>query len=204
MLKSKKSFILASSSPRRQDFIRDLGLDFEILLPSIPTNEALDSSLSPIENAQNIAKEKAYAVYEEHKAKCANKCIIAGDTMVVLDNDEILNKPIDRDEAYIMLSKLNNARHRVISAVCLLEIMEDLSSIEYTFYDISNVYFANWSKEILVDYANSGEGLDKAGAYGIQGKGSYLVEKIDGSWATVVGFPMHRFVQMLEEKGLLI
>ncbi len=203
MLQATKPFILASNSPRRQAFFKELGLDFSILLPTIPTDEALDSTKSPIENVQAIAKEKAYALIEEHKSACIGKIVVSADTIVVLDNDEILNKPENTLEAFNMLKKLNNARHRVITAICMLEIEEE-SLVENILYDISNVYFAHWKDEILLQYAESGEGLDKAGAYGIQGKGAFLVEKIEGSWATVVGFPMHAFIQKLDENHLLL
>ncbi len=194
--------ILASGSPRRQEFLRELGIDYNILLPS-QFEEKIDTNKSPLENVKALAIGKAHAVLKEFPKKCKDNLIITADTIVVIENKnnkfEILGKPKKKEEALEMLLKLSGKKHTVITACCLILPNRE----EIYFSDSTDVYFHNWNKEILKNYAHSGEGLDKAGAYGIQAKGVFLVERIEGAWSTVVGFPVHLFVQNLHKYKLV-
>ncbi len=186
--------VLASNSPRRQQFLQDLGLPFSVLLPS-GFKEDLDYNLTPEENAKALAKGKAYATLNEHN--CLDSLVIASDTIVVLNNNlpssEIFGKPKNTQEAFSMLKRLVANKHTVITAVSM--ILPDKTEI--LFADSSDVYFHDWSDSILMSYAETGEGLDKAGAYAIQGIGTFLVDRVEGAYSTIVGFPVHKFVQKL-------
>ncbi len=186
--------VLASNSPRRQQFLQDLGLPFSVLLPS-GFKEVLDSELSPEENAKALARGKAYATIKEHN--CSNSLVIASDTIVVLNNNlpdaEIFGKPENVQEAFSTLKRMVGRKHTVISAVAM--ILPDKTEI--VFADSSDVYFHNWSDSVLMSYAETGEGLDKAGAYAIQGIGTFLVDRVEGAYSTIVGFPVHKFIQKL-------
>ncbi len=113
---------------------------------------------------------------------------------------EILGKPKTEEEAFEMLKKLSGNKHRVITAVSI--ILPDKKEI--LFYDQTEVYFQNFTDSVLRRYAQSGEGLDKAGAYAIQGHGGFLVQRIEGALSTVVGLPVHLLLQQLLEKNVLV
>ncbi len=200
MFKTTIPLVLASNSPRRQHFLKDLGLPFSVLLPSSFVEE-IDCNLLPFENAMTIAKGKALAVQQEHNIH--DSLIIASDTIVVLNNESahsrILGKPKNVEEAYSMIKLLNGNKHTVITAVCFISPNNEIE----LFYDKSDVYFANWEDDILLEYAKSGEGLDKAGAYALQGKGTFLVEKIIGSYSTVIGLPVHLCIEKLKGIGFI-
>ncbi len=207
VFKEKIPFLLASNSPRRQQFFQELGLAFSVLLPT-SFKEEIDLELSPTENALLLAKGKAKTVLEEHNLleKNEKSLLISADTIVVLDDEtehaKILGKPKDHDEAFRMVKELNGRKHTVITSVCIFLINENKAE-EFLFYDKTDVYFASWDDATLKAYANSSEGLDKAGAYAIQGFGTFLVEKIEGSYSTVVGFPVHLFVDFLLKQDLI-
>ncbi len=203
IFKANTNIILASNSPRRQQFLKDIDLSFQILLPSSYIEE-IDANIKPYENAMLIAKGKALAVKSEYNI--SDSLIISSDTIVVLNNEaenaKILGKPKDIEEAFAMLKLLNNNKHTVITAVCFILPNTKNNKVEL-FYDKTDVYFANWSDETLKKYALTEEGLDKAGAYAVQGIGTFLVEKLDGAYSTVVGFPVHLCIEKLKEFGMI-
>ena len=183
----KREIILASASPRRKELLEKLDLEFSVCPADI------DESLLPDEDAGmyplRTAVQKAVAV-----AKTAeNAIIIAADTVVVLD-DRILGKPKDEKEAKEMLQRLSGREHIVITGIGVVDTVSGrtLSATEQTI-----VYFHTLEEEEIDAYIASGECMDKAGSYGIQGKGSLLVRKIDGDYFNVMGLPLSKLYRLL-------
>ncbi len=149
--------------------------------------------------AQRAASVKAHFVAQHHK----NAAVIAADTVVALYDThtcgEIFGKPRDDEHAFSMLKSLSGKGHKVITAVSLMLPWGE----EELFYDSTEVFFHDWSDDILQRYASCGEPLDKAGAYAIQGQGAFLVERINGSWSTVVGLPVTLLVQKLLHHNII-
>ena len=198
--------MLASSSPRRQDFLRDLGLDFRVLpalteearpLPGeAPDAYALRAARSKAENVRT----RIAAGAEGFPGRAAAPLVLAADTIVVLDGD-ILGKPASGADALAMLERLAGRVHTVITACCLWPA-EDRAPCAW-FADAAHVRFAPWPRGLLKAYTATGDPLDKAGAYGIQGRGAFLADRIEGSWSTVVGLPVSRVVRALLDCGAL-
>ena len=136
-----------------------------------------------------MAREKAVAVGEKH----GNNWIIAGDTAVCLEG-RILGKPVDQKDAVSMLMSLSGREHTVRTGICLMHAGKNL--INYCSVE-TKVLFANFDMSIARAYVSSGEWTDKAGAYGIQGKGAFLVRAVRGSYTNVVGLPLHELLEML-------
>jgi septum formation protein len=186
-----KEIILASASPRRQDLLDALGIKYK----SVPAE--LDEHFFPGElprkAAERVAREKAEAVARNFE----HGLILAADTIVVCDG-KVLGKPQDEDDAFLMLSHLSGKSHEVITAVCIKDIDQAESEVES---EVTRVYFRSLSPMEIRTYISSGEAMDKAGAYGIQGLGSVFVERIDGCYFNVVGLPISRVYGMLARRG---
>ena len=185
------SIVLASASPRRQDLLRNAGIAFIVRpadIPEIPRNGEPPRSF-----AERMAREKARAVRGNAQAGF----ILAADTVVAV-GPQILGKPEDADDAKRMLRLLSDRPHEVITAVCLLcADVEDVRS------ESTAVHFAAMSDEDINDYVSSGEPMDKAGAYAIQGRASRWVSKIHGDFYNVVGLPIDLVWRMLREHAVL-
>lgn len=178
---SNKKIILASKSPRRKELLEGLGIEFE-LRPK-DTDESFSDSLDPGEVAGFLSEKKAKAFSSELKS---GELIIASDTIVVLDG-EILGKPSDHSEAIQMLQKLSGKMHQVYTAFTLMD-----ENKMQTFTDMTKVFFKDLSNEEIEHYVRLYQPFDKAGAYGIQEWiGFIAVEKIEGSYFTVMGLPVH-------------
>lgn len=184
--------ILASGSPRRRQFLEELGLAFELVRPQgVEPRPAAGEA--PDDYARRAAAAKAQAV--PHRP---GSLLLAADTIVALDGD-ILGKPRDTDDALRMLRRLAGRTHTVTSAVCC--VLPDGEEIR--FHDATAVTFHPWSEDVLAAYARTGEPLDKAGAYAIQGLGAFLTARIKGSWSTVVGLPVTPLAALLLERGVI-
>jgi septum formation protein len=181
-------WILASASPRRQQLLKLLLSQFDVVPSDV--EETPRPAESPLSVVQRLAKEKATAVQRLHPTAA----IISADTVVVC-NQEILGKPSSPEEARHMLQKLSGRTHQVLTGVCLLHgetCRVQVSSTGVQFYPLS---------EAEIDtYVKSGEPLDKAGAYGIQGLGARFIEKIDGCYFNVVGLPVSLVYRMLKQE----
>ncbi|XP_068126048.1 probable bifunctional dTTP/UTP pyrophosphatase/methyltransferase protein [Hyperolius riggenbachi] len=199
-----KRVVLASASPRRQDILSNVGLRFEV----VPSwfKETLDKSLfsAPHEYAVETAKQKALEVAKRMHMKHLKTpdIVIGADTIVTLE-DAILEKPLDKQDAYNMLSRLSGKEHSVFTGVAIVHCrsQEDnqLETDIIDFYEETKVRFADLSEDLLWEYIDSGEPLDKAGGYGIQSLGGMLVESVHGDFLNVVGFPLNRFCKKLAE-----
>ncbi|NPA32008.1 MAG: septum formation protein Maf [Aquificae bacterium] len=182
--------ILASSSPRRVQILRNLGLKFETIPAKIEERKVEGK---PVLTARKLAREKALSVWRENK----DALVIGADTLVFLGN-EIIGKPKDAEEAIEILRKLSGRWHSVVTGVALVS-----PNARLVFHDIARVKFRNLSDEEIWAYVESGEPLDKAGAYGVQGFGSTLVERIHGNFYTVMGLPVVKLYENLKRLGVL-
>ncbi len=180
---------LASASPRRRDFLRLLGLEFEILSPADAEPQPLPDE-NPADYALRAAKAKALAGARTRP----DAYVLGADTVVALDG-EILGKPRDRRHALDMLLRLAGKSHVVISACCCC--LPDGTTRHAT--GEARVHFFPWPREALAAYAATDEVLDKAGAYAVQGGGAFLAQEIQGSVSAVVGLPVAQLVLLLSE-----
>lgn len=186
------SIILASNSPRRRELLAQIGIrDFQILSPDV--DEAVEPGLSPARMVEALSLRKARAAAGRAGAE---DLIIAADTVVALDG-RVLGKPRDQEEAFAMLSALSGREHRVYTGVTVLGGGQAATEHEET-----AVAFRALSPEEIRDYIATGEPMDKAGAYGIQGVGALLVQGIRGDYCNVVGLPLFRLGRMLSGFGV--
>jgi septum formation protein len=190
MLKDKLSnykIILASGSPRRQQFFKDLDLDFEIRLKDI--EEIYPESLQGVEITNYLAQLKASAFKDELKA---NEILVTSDTIVWLNN-KALGKPKDYDDAFTILRSLSNETHEVITSVCFTTIDKT-----ETIFEVTKVTINTLSDEEIRYYLDNYKPFDKAGAYGIQEWiGLVGISRVDGSYTNVVGLPTEKVYQYL-------
>lgn len=191
-MKQMHEILLASGSPRRRELFTEAGLNFEVV--SVDVDETPNEK-EPEKVAQELSRRKAVAADRELAAD-RNKVIVAADT-VVIHNGKVLGKPKDEADAVRMLTELSGAVHDVITGVTILTPGRE----EVTFSQRTRVRFRPLSEEEIQDYVATGEPMDKAGAYGIQGLGGRLVEGIDGDFYNVVGFPMDRFLAIMKAIG---
>lgn len=182
----KLNIILASASPRRKEILGLLFKNFEII-PSKET-EILQPNIPVDDQAETLAKLKAVSVAKNYQ----DSLVIGCDTIVVVDN-KILGKPKNEKDAKKMLTTLSDRSHNVITGCCMCYKGKMMSFSEKT-----EVVFRKLSEEEIDKYITTGEPMDKAGAYGIQGAGALLVKKINGDFFNVVGFPLSSFNQALK------
>lgn len=189
------ALILASKSPRRRELLAQMGLtDFEIH-PAVG-EELAEPGLTPPELVQALALHKAREVAE--KFAHPGDLVIGADTIVVL-NDQVLGKPHDEAHALEMLTALSGREHHVYTGVAVLQDGRELPQVEDT-----AVWFRDASQAELNRYIATGEPMDKAGAYGIQGRGGLLVSRIEGDYTNVVGLPIVRLASMLAQFGVTV
>jgi septum formation protein len=187
--------ILASASPRRSELLKQVGIPFRVQPVSVDENLGkLDGE--PAEKAQQLAYMKALQVSKEVGAGI----VLGADTIVVLE-DEIFGKPIDKADAFSMLSKLSGREHFVITGISLIDMESGRSALGY---ELTKVRFAKLSERDIDAYIRTGEPFGKAGAYAVQGVGALLVEGMEGCYSNVVGLPIMRLRRMLEEFGIRI
>jgi septum formation protein len=180
--------ILASKSPRRKEILERMGYSFSIIVAD--TDESITEKMSVEEQVRTLALRKAQAL----KALCGDDCVIIGsDTMLEFEG-QALGKPKDEDDAKQMLSSLSGKSHFVHTSVALLYRGKALVSSDKT-----TVNMRPYTKEDIDYYVGTGDPMDKAGSYGIQSKGGFLVSSIEGEMDTVVGFPSRLFSDMLAE-----
>lgn len=178
--------VLASESPRRASLLREIGLRFRTAAPRVP--ESALAGETPESHVARLAAEKARSVAARIGPATDATIVLAADTEVVL-GEAVLGKPASTEEAVAMLLRLAGREHRVITAVHLIRAaLGREASVTVS----TTVRFARFGEAEARRYAATGEPADKAGAYGIQGRGALLVEAIEGSWSNVVGLPLER------------
>ncbi|MGD1023155.1 MAG: Maf family protein [Candidatus Sulfotelmatobacter sp.] len=197
--------ILASASPRRQELLRNAGIPFTVQPADI--DESPRAGEAAQECAERLAREKALAVFRIHP----QSYVLGADTIVVVD-DIILGKPHDADDAARMLRLLSGRTHAVITGVCLVgpgaigavvSRQLPVGSRTETASETTLVTFCELSESEIRDYVATGEPMDKAGAYGIQGIASRWIPRIEGDYSNVVGLPVARVYAMLRERGVV-
>jgi septum formation protein len=176
---------LASSSPRRRQLLEMLGIPLKVVSPDIP--EIRRSLETPVDYVERLAREKALSV--------AGELVLGADTTVVI-RDAVLEKPVDQADALRMLRQLQGRTHQVVTSVALVS---DHTVHQAT--DVTNVTFRRVDDEFLKAYVATGEPMDKAGAYGIQGYGAALVERIEGDFFSVMGLPLRLVLNLMQEAG---
>lgn len=185
----RQNLILASSSPRRKELLENLHLSF--ITVSSDVDESYDLEWKPDQIVMELSHRKAMAVFEKNP----NTYVIGSDTVVVVDQT-ILGKPKDREEAFSMLKKLSGKTHSVYTGVSIISPTD-----ERNFFEKTDVVFWELTDEEIIQYMDTGEPFDKAGAYGIQGFGSILVKRIIGDYFAVVGLPVSRTLRELKKAG---
>ena len=185
--------ILASNSQRRQEILKDVGFNFRVITSNI--EETSDKKIIT-ERILDIAEKKLEQIAKNNK----NKFILAADTVVEL-NGKIFGKPKNREEAFSFLKTLSGQIHRVITAYVFKNISKNILIKEIV---VSEVKFFDLDDETINWYLDTGEPFDKAGAYGIQGYGRILVEKINGDFYSIMGFPISNFLENLRKIGYKI
>jgi septum formation protein len=179
--------ILASASPRRAELLRNAAIPF-IIDPAHVPEQPLPGE-TPLIYALRLARDKALAVFARH----LDDAVLGADTVVVID-EHLLEKPSNTEDAIRMLRLLSGRSHQVITGVCLA-----MRGFERSEADVTRVTFAQLSDRDIAEYVRSGEPMDKAGAYGIQGLASRWVTRIEGCYFNVVGLPVARVYRMLRE-----
>lgn len=195
-----RPLVLASGSPRRRAFLESVGLRFDIIPASCPEPRPCPGE-DPRAYAARCAEAKARSVLSSLAGRRDRPAVLSADTIVILRDAagaSILGKPRDRDDAVAMLSRLSGRTHEVVTSCCLA-----MDNHVECFDDMTEVSFAPWPRAVLEAYADSGDPLDKAGAYGVQDGGAFLVSGLHGSWSTVVGLPLNLVLERLLASGVL-
>ena len=181
--------ILASKSPRRKEILETMGVSFEIDVADV--DESVDSSLSPVEAVCEISKRKADAVVKRHEDE--DCIVISADTVVVIDG-RIIGKPKDKEDAFNIIKSLSARTHEVYTGFTVCG-----KGLEKTDFEVTKVHFKELCDDDIRRYVETGEPMDKAGAYGIQQKGNLFVEYIHGDYYNVVGFPISKICVTIRE-----
>lgn len=195
----QKKLILASSSPRRQELIASLRLPFEIKVSDV--NEDTVPGLSPAEVVEQLSSRKAAAVCEMYKEQQQNDGIVIGSDTIVVLNGEILGKPKDKEDAFRMLNGLQGREHHVYSGVACIDLSTGKQIVSH---QVTLVYMKPLTKTQIERYIDTGEPMDKAGSYGIQGLGATIVERIEGDYFNVVGLPVSLLSDLLQQFGIAV
>ena len=186
-----ESIVLASASPQRRDLLKQIGVEFTVVPSGIDESQVEGSDY--LDLVQRLAQAKANQVAEN-----MNNClIIAADTIVVYKG-EVLGKPNSKREAEKMLKKLSGTKHQVITGIAIKNLNK---STEVVDYEITDVLMRELSQQEITDYVATGEAMDKAGAYAIQGRGAILVNSIRGLFSNVVGLPLTKVVTHCKKLG---
>ncbi|WP_202080230.1 Maf family protein [Caldalkalibacillus salinus] len=190
--RAHRPIILASASPRRRDLLHMLGLTFTVHPSEV--EEVIQSDRSPDKVVQALAKQKAQSVASQYETG-----IVLGADTVVVDDQSILGKPKNEEEAIQMLSRLQGKVHTVYSGLTLIDLDHHLQKIGYR---ATHVTMKTMSKDQMIKYVATQEPMDKAGGYAIQGLGATFVERIEGDYFTVVGQPLSLTADYLSQAGV--
>jgi septum formation protein len=193
----RPTLILASSSPRRQELIKILGLPLQVVPSEV--NEDVPEEWSPQQIVEGLSRRKAGSVLASFAQQSDMHCIVVGsDTIVVLDG-KVMGKPKNEEQARTMLHRLAGRTHEVYTGVSCMRAPDGMS---VTSHRVTRVHMRNLSEEQIARYVATGEPMDKAGAYGIQELGALLIESIEGDYFNVVGLPVSLLAVQLEQFGI--
>jgi septum formation protein len=183
--------ILASASPRRLEMLNQCDLSFDVIPAHI--DESIMSNEPLMTYVKRMALEKNQVIFNQYP----ESCVISADTIVVLDN-ELYGKPLDESDAFRMLKQLSGRTHQVMTAM----VIKSASFIEEVL-SITNVSMTSLTDDDILSYINTQEPMDKAGAYAIQGKAGWMIEKIEGDFYTVVGLPLNQCMSILRKNHVV-
>lgn len=193
-------FVLASGSPRRKELLEQLGLEFEI---SSAHGEECITKTKPSDIVEELSQQKANEVADRFRERYKNDtCVIIGADTIVAFSDEIMGKPRDKEDAVRMLIQLADNTHQVYTGVTLV-ILKDGDRKAVTFHEKTDVHMYPMTEAQIQSYVATGEPMDKAGAYAIQGKCAAYIKGINGEYNNVVGLPVARLMQELLALGLI-
>ena len=192
MMNLRKTLILASGSPRRKELLSLMGIPYEVDVSD--ADETVEGTPAPEALVLELSRRKALSVAERH----ADALVLAADTIVYMDGIGVLGKPKTHERAAQMLSELSGRWHEVYTGLTLLDTGTGTLTQRA---ERTRVHFAAMTQREIEDYAATGEPLDKAGAYAIQGMGGMFVDKIDGSHSNVIGLPMSALRELLAQTG---
>jgi septum formation protein len=181
--------VLASASPRRAELLRQVGLEFEVMVSEV--EETLTPGLEPAAQVELFALRKANAV-----AATLDRGIVIGADTVVVQGGRVLGKPVDAQEAVEMLQLLQGKGHEVYTGVALVDARSSVKLVEHV---MTRVFFNAMSEETIRRYVATGEPLDKAGAYAVQGRAALFINRLEGCYYNVVGLPLARLATMLKK-----
>lgn len=198
-MNNKIPIILASASPRRKELLEQAGFLFSIM-PSNAEEKMIEEEPNLI--AENLAFQKANDIYQQLKKENKNDFIVIGADTIVHYNGDILGKPEDEQEAFDMLSMLSDRTHQVYTGVCIIYRGKGSKQVEI-FSERTDVTFYPLAAFEIKDYIGTGDPLDKAGAYGIQGPFAIHVREINGDYNNVVGLPIAKLYQTMKSMGLV-
>lgn len=190
------TLVLASQSPRRRELLSKAGFEFEVA--SVEISEIPKENLSLHEQIEGIARDKAEALVESPKLpKSEHILVLSADTVVVIDG-QILGKPRDLSESESHIRRLSGRTHQVITGVCLWDLSTDKKVVTH---ETADVTFRKLSDEEIRSYVDSRDGMDKAGAYGIQSVGKTFISDLKGSLDNVMGLPVALVERLVKENG---
>ncbi len=190
--------LLASTSPRRRELLGLLGVPFEVAASRFDEDSIVPTDFAPANYVMHLARGKA----SEVAVRTAGEALVLGaDTTVVL-HGAYLNKPADSEDAKRMLRALSGQTHQVYTGLCLIPIQSGIPGEPHRDFAVTDVTFDLLTEEVITAYVATGEPLDKAGAYGIQGKALSFIPHIHGDYFNVVGLPVFLLCQMLPEFGV--
>ena len=190
-----EEIILASGSPRRKELLQRIGIPFRVVKSEC---EEITTKKEPCDVVMELSQQKAFDVYSKlSEAERRGRLVLGADTIVAI-HGRILGKPYDYDDAYNTLNSLSDQTHQVYTGVCLIYVNGRAKSSS-SFYEKTDVTFYPVSHDEIIQYLATNEPFDKAGSYGIQGKGGLFVKGIDGDYNNVVGLPLARVYHELEE-----
>lgn len=189
--------VLASASPRRRELLRQIGLEFEV----IPSNiEEKSKSLIPSQMVMELSEGKAMDIYEKLPEETKASVWVVGADTIVAFGDQIMGKPENRRHAVEMLSRLQGSTHQVYTGVTLVgQSGKEDKPFKVSFYEKTDVTMYPMSREEIAAYVDTGEPMDKAGAYGIQGRCAAFIKEIRGDYNNVVGLPVGRLYQEMKK-----
>ena len=224
MFTALKPLVLASASPRRQDFLNSLGLEYTVI-PALAPEPEIEEGEKPCAFTMRAASQKAWEVFKlcqtsmpkkalpkeglpkeglpEKPSLSAAPCTVIGADTVVALGDEVMGKPQTEEEALDMLLRLAGQPQTVYTGCSIIIPQQQKKPKEVCFFASSQVRMHNFAKHILEAYVQTGEPMDKAGAYAIQGIGAFLVAEVKGSWTNIVGLPLDELVQVLLENKII-
>ena len=190
-----KKIILASASPRRKELLAQIGLEFIVMPSDVEENP---KSILPQDVVIELSKEKARDIWIKiAEGGGEDALVISADTVVAIEG-EILGKPKDEEDAVRMLSLLSGKEHQVYTGVTMIWISEEGKQEEYSFYVCTGVVMYRMNRAEIMEYVCSGEPMDKAGAYAVQGRAAAYIKSIRGEYSNVVGLPVGRLFQEMK------